>query len=346
MNNIITLSGDPGSGKSTVRNALQTYFEKEGKKVIIYYVGDIFRQLADEKGMTVTEFNKFLQKNNCDVDKTLDDTVKKMGIKVKQENDPNKIYIFDSRMAWKNIPSAYKVRLTITDQVAAERIFNDKTRGKEDRYTTLEEAITATKTRKKSEKERYLKLYGEDITLPENFDININTAFVSPEEIANAIINDMKLDKPIRSKSSILASPKLFLPSQELGDSIHTFDKIEKSIQKNGYNMAETINAMKKEGMYFVLDGHHRSFAAASLGYKLLPYYIEDEDTKEMYSLKERRDIIKKFLERKYYATLHTYEEAWREKKTGKLTYTYEEAYPGIYGIQQDTEQKNVGQER
>lgn len=54
MNNIITLSGNPGSGKSTLRNALKKMYEGKGKNVIIYSVGDIFRQLAEEKSMTVT----------------------------------------------------------------------------------------------------------------------------------------------------------------------------------------------------------------------------------------------------------------------------------------------------
>lgn len=79
MNNIITISGDPGSGKSTVRNALKKYYEGQGKKVILYSVGDIFRDLAEKHGMTVTEFNQFLEKNNCNVDENIESTVKKYG---------------------------------------------------------------------------------------------------------------------------------------------------------------------------------------------------------------------------------------------------------------------------
>lgn len=45
MKNVITISGDPGSGKSTVRNALKQKFEEQGKTVIVYSVGDIFRHL-------------------------------------------------------------------------------------------------------------------------------------------------------------------------------------------------------------------------------------------------------------------------------------------------------------
>lgn len=62
MKNVITISGDPGSGKSTVRNALKEEFEKQGKMVVICSVGDIFRHLAEEKGMSIEEFNRYLQK--------------------------------------------------------------------------------------------------------------------------------------------------------------------------------------------------------------------------------------------------------------------------------------------
>ena len=141
MNNIITLSGDPGSGKSTVRKALQTIFEEQGKKVRVYCVGDIFRKLAEDRGMTVIEFSKMLEEKDTSIDEYLDKAVAEYGEKIKSENNPEKIYIIDSRMAWNTIPSAYKVRLTVTNQMAGERIFKDKTRGEEDRYSTIKVRI-------------------------------------------------------------------------------------------------------------------------------------------------------------------------------------------------------------
>lgn len=345
MNNIITLSGDPGSGKSTVREALKAKFEKQGKNVKIYCVGDIFRHLAEERGMTVTEFNKMLEKKNTDVDQQLDLAVAKFGEKIAKENDANKIYIIDSRMAWKNIPTAYKVKLTVTDRIAGERIFSDKTRGKEDKYSSVDEAIKATKARKKSEKERYFKLYGADITNNKNFSININTAFVSPEEIANVIAENMVKNRD--NQGLIWASPKLFLPTQPMGDTVHTFSNLRNKIKQEGFQKKEAPIAMKKGDMYWVLDGHHRNFAAASLGINLIPYTIrEDENEKEEYTVGEQIELLKNILGKNYRSVLYSYEEVWRDKKKEILTYRYEDAYPGIYGLQQDISIKNQGEDR
>ena len=84
------------SGKSTVRNALKEEFEKQGKTVVICSVGDIFRHLAEEKGMSIEEFNRYLQKSDCDIDKNIENTIKKFGDKIRNENDSDKIYIIDS----------------------------------------------------------------------------------------------------------------------------------------------------------------------------------------------------------------------------------------------------------
>ena len=340
MNNIITLSGDPGSGKSTVRKALQTIFEEQGKKVRVYCVGDIFRKLAEDRGMTVIEFSKMLEEKNTSVDEQLDKAVAEYGEKIQSENNPEKIYIIDSRMAWNTIPSAYKVRLTVTNQIAGERIFKDKTRGEEDKYSTIKEAICATKARKESARKRYLELYGKDITLDENFDININTAFVTPEEIASTIISNMNLENRDINKGRIWASPKIFLPTQALGDTIHTYESVRKSIEQNGYDAKQTICATKRGGMYFLIDGHHRNFASASAGINLIPYSVREDTMKDLYTVEEQKDILRNILGKGYRSVLYSYEEAWRDKDTGKLTYRYNDAYPGIYGQQQDVDLK------
>ena len=248
-------------------------------------------------------------------------------------------------MAWNSIPSSYKVRLTVTDQIAGERIFKDKTRGEEDRYSTVEESVLSTKARKESERKRYLELYGTDMTLDENFDININTAFATPEEIASTIVSNMNLENININKGRIWASPKIFLPTQALGDTIHTYEKVRKSIEKNGYDTKQTICAAKRGGMYFLIDGHHRNFASASAGINLIPYSIREDTRKELYTVEEQRYILRNILGEGYRSVLYSYEEAWRDKNTGKLTYTYNDAYPGIYGQQQNVDLKEKDNE-
>ena len=335
MNNIITISGDPGSGKSTVRNALKEYFEKEGKKVVIYSTGDIFRGLAEDRNMTVTEFNEFLQEHECNIDDSIDSAVIKLGNKVRKQNDENKIYLVDSRLAWHNIPDAFKVRLTITDRIAGERVFRDTTRGEEDQYKTLEDAIEATRARKLSERERYIELYGEDVDIcnEKNFDININTAFVEPNKIAELIIDNMKKKEQGWHICKNWGSPKLFIPTQSLNDTMYRLDDVKKSIENKGYYPTEDIEVIMKNGMYFILDGHHRCIAAAGCNISLIPYYLKSKDGNDLSSVQAQIETIKTFFGERYRSVLYDYEEIWRDKKTKELTYSYEDTYPGIYGL-------------
>ena len=55
---IISFSGKLGAGKSTIAKALS---EKLGMKR--YYMGEIFRRVAKEKGMTVAEFGALCEKD-------------------------------------------------------------------------------------------------------------------------------------------------------------------------------------------------------------------------------------------------------------------------------------------
>jgi len=63
----ITISGTPGSGKSTVADLLE---EKTGIKYV--YSGMLFRELAEKHKMTLEEFGKYCEENS-EIDKELDD---------------------------------------------------------------------------------------------------------------------------------------------------------------------------------------------------------------------------------------------------------------------------------
>lgn len=340
MKNVITISGDPGSGKSTVRNALKEEFEKQGKTVVICSVGDIFRHLAEEKGMSIEEFNRYLQERDCDIDKNIENTIKKFGDKIRNENDSDKIYIIDSRLAWMVIPDSFKVRLTTTDRIAGTRAFEDKTRGEEDRYNSLEEAIEATSKRKQSERERYKELYGVDLSDEENYDLNINTSFVQPSEIVDVITQNMDRKNSNLFVCKTWASQKILLPTQSmkgiknLKSVDHGIDAVTKSVEQNGYNPTNAVIVVKRDGMFLLSDGHNSAFGAAKAGVNLIPYYVEETDGKEyVSSMEEQIKTLKSILGRMYPNILYDYEEVWRDKKTNELLHTYDMVYPGIYGF-------------
>lgn len=63
-----------------------------------------------------------------------------------------------------NIPDAFSVRLTTNADIAGKRLFNDKTRGKEDsQYSSIKEATAEREERRIGERNRYLNRYGVDL---------------------------------------------------------------------------------------------------------------------------------------------------------------------------------------
>ena len=89
------------------------------------------------------------------IDQMIDSLMAEKGIEINQKERPNDVWLIDSRLAWHNIPDSYAVRLTINDSIAGMRVFNDSSRGEEDQYSTLKEAIEKTIERKLGEISRY-----------------------------------------------------------------------------------------------------------------------------------------------------------------------------------------------
>ena len=251
------------------------------------------------------------------------------------------------------IPDSFKVRLTTTDRIAGTRAFEDKTRGEEDRYNSLEEAIEATSKRKQSERERYKELYGVDLSDEENYDLNINTSFVQPSEIVDVIAQNMDRKNSNLFVCKTWASPKILLPTQSikgiknLKNVDHGIDAVTKSVEQNGYNPTNAVIVVKRDGMFLLSDGHNSAFGAAKAGVNLIPYYVEETDGKEyVSSMEEQIKTLKSILGRMYPNILYDYEEVWRDKKTNELLHTYDMVYPGIYGFKtqnQPGKKGNVG---
>ena len=147
-NTKITISGDLGSGKSVISKLLsiELCFDRIS-------VGDIQRKLAEDHDMSTTEFNKYME-THPEIDEDLDQKISDLGTSDER-------IIFDSRMAWFFVPSAYKIHLTVDLKIAARRILNDKSRIGE-KYLTLNEAIENIKARKASENLRFKEKYSVD----------------------------------------------------------------------------------------------------------------------------------------------------------------------------------------
>jgi cytidylate kinase len=174
MATIISLTGDLGSGKSTVSNLLCKQLNCD-----YVYTGAIQRKIADRYNMTTTELNKYSE-THPEIDEEIDSTFKALN---SAEN-----LIVDSRLAWFFIPDSFKVFLKTDLMVSADRISKDRDR-KSENYASQAEAVQNIIARKTSENKRYCELYGVDCSNMDNFDLVVDTSFITPAAAAEIIIN-------------------------------------------------------------------------------------------------------------------------------------------------------------
>jgi len=171
----ITISGTPGSGKTTVSRILE---KKLGLKYV--YSGDVFREMAKKYNMTLQDFGKYCEKHR-DVDQQLDD------YQLEMLNKGN--VIVEGRIAgWiayrNNIPTL-KVLIDTDVETRAKRVVN---REKGDAKKRKKEIVT----REKSEANRYKKYYNIDLKDKSIYDVVIDSGNKTPEEIADIIIKKIK----------------------------------------------------------------------------------------------------------------------------------------------------------
>jgi cytidylate kinase len=190
MTKIITLTGDLGSGKSTVSNLL---CKQLGYDYI--YTGKIYREIAKKYNMTPLELNKYSE-THPEIDDEIDSMFKSL-------NDSSNL-IVDSRLAWFFIPNSFKVFLKTDLVVSANRIIAHQR--EHEQYASHEEAVSKIIARKASENKRYMELYGADCSDLSNFDLVVDTSFVSPEKVAEIILAEYSLcvknpEKSLNSKN-------------------------------------------------------------------------------------------------------------------------------------------------
>lgn len=163
---IITIAGSPGSGKSSTAKALAAAVGFRH-----FSSGDLFRQLAKERGLSIEAMNISAEQQR-DIDLKVDNLLQQLYI----EQDR---LVIDSRMAWHWMPQSFRVFLLLDPATAAERIFaqvRGAGRMSED-AGSLEEARRSIERRAASEQKRYAALYRVNATDPLNFDVVINTKY-------------------------------------------------------------------------------------------------------------------------------------------------------------------------
>lgn len=172
---IISITGDLGSGKSTVAKRICAVLGYE-----YFSTGTIQRKIAASRGIDTLQLNK-----DCKADKSVDDYID--GCLKAMNTDGTDNIVLDSRMAWFFVHKSFKVYLTARAEVAADRVFHDDKRSGEpvgDTLTVMQNLLA----RQREENERFKEFYNADCYNRANFDLVLDTSDLSVEEVAAAII--------------------------------------------------------------------------------------------------------------------------------------------------------------
>ena len=176
---IISISGYPGSGKSTVRGILAM---RLGYKE--YSIGDLRGKLAIERGLTIDELNALGEIESW-TDKDVDEYQRKLG-----EIEDN--FVIDGRTSFYFIPNSFKVFLKVDVEEGARRIMMSH-RPDEPFVDSLSKKVEQIKARVESDCRRYMQYYGVDMSDESVFDMVIDTTNQLPDKVADQILDAVKL---------------------------------------------------------------------------------------------------------------------------------------------------------
>ncbi len=173
---IITIAGEAGSGKGTLRKMLS---EKLG--IESWSMGDMRREIAKKHGLTIHQLNEIGEKEDW-TDLEVDNFQKQLGNR--------KNIIVEGRLSWYFIPNSYKIYLSVSPEQGAKRIFEEK-RHTEPETKDIKEMIEKNKQRKQSDIKRYSEYYNINPYEKENFDLIIDTTNKTPEEVLNEVLEKL-----------------------------------------------------------------------------------------------------------------------------------------------------------
>jgi len=170
----------PGAGKDTIAQIIAKKF-----KLKQYSVGGFRRKMAEERGMTLAEFNKLGETQDF-TDKQADAWQKKIG-----ETEDN--FIIDGRTSFYFIPDSIKIFLAVSPEQGAARILSAKREN--EKVKDKKEAIKMWHQRMDSDTKRYKNLYNFNPFDKKYYDFYLDTSNLSIEEVFAKVYDFIKSKK-------------------------------------------------------------------------------------------------------------------------------------------------------
>lgn len=167
---LITISGVPGSGKTTVARMLAARLG-----VPHVYAGDLYRQEAKRRGLSLAAFNELCERDHS-IDRGLDAA---MAQRARQGD-----VVLEGRLAGflaaENNLDALKVWLDASDETRAKRVAQRE-------HADWRAVLEANRLRHQSDANRYRAIYGYDLADHGVYDIVLATDDRTPEELVETL---------------------------------------------------------------------------------------------------------------------------------------------------------------
>lgn len=196
---IITISGLPGSGKSTVARIVASELN-----LAHHSGGEFMRKEAEDRDISLIELGKLAEE-----DRSIDEELDQWQMHLGRTED---YFVIDSRLGFHFIPNSIKIFLKADKEIIAKRVFAEDVR--QENNISEKSTLEKLNQREESEKKRYKEYYDLDYTNESNYELVIDTTNISAQEAADKIIEFVKKNKLTKKKtlnneqSSSLKFPK------------------------------------------------------------------------------------------------------------------------------------------
>jgi len=168
---LITISGTPGSGKTTVAKLLCARL-----RLPHIYAGDLYRRAAAERGISLAEFNRLSEQDHS-IDRDLD---ARMAEHARAGNA-----ILEGRLAAFIVQQegveALKVFLTASAAVRAQRVGQRE-------GSDWQQVLEQNRVRQASDAGRYREIYGFDLGDTSIYDVVLDSDHATPDELAERVL--------------------------------------------------------------------------------------------------------------------------------------------------------------